>query len=256
MNMHSQAHSAGRAYAFTLIELLVVISIVVLLIALLLPALSSARQAARSTQCQSNLHNIMVTFAAYSAEHKDWLLSVVYAKDGETNDDTRKRFSAWWLSRIQTYLPNTGQVKGYTATYESRGRPSVLRCPVMAVETTIDITYGLNRHAGGGPYGNLPWGYDAPIRTSQVSRPSAKLLVADSNRWRSSDYEAQVLFRYQSFLDNSDKGDRLVDLRHPGETANFSFVDGHIRNTAELAGDILVGMTGAQLESKHWKLLD
>lgn len=249
-------HPKTRYQAFTLIELLVVISIVVLLIALLLPALSSARQAARSTQCQSNLHNIMVTFSAYSAEQNDWLMSVVYANAGETNDDTRKRFSAWWLSRIQTYLPHTGQVKGYTATFETRGRPSVLRCPVMAIQSTIDITYGLNRHAGWGPNGNLPWGYDAPTRISQTNRPSDKLLVADGNRWRSTDYEAQVLFRYQSFLDNSDKGDRLVDLRHPGQTANFSFVDGHVRNTAELAGDVLVSMTGSQLESKHWKLLD
>ncbi len=93
----------GSRRAFTLIEMLVVIAIIGILVALLLPALQIAREASRSAQCQSNLHQIGVGLLARAGRHNGQLCSGAFdwLRDGAVTD------FGWVADQV-----NTGQAIG------------------------------------------------------------------------------------------------------------------------------------------------
>lgn len=63
--MTHRRHSCG----FTLVEMLVVVTILSILAGLALPALGSAREAARSTQCKSNLRQLGAGLQLHASRH-------------------------------------------------------------------------------------------------------------------------------------------------------------------------------------------
>lgn len=203
----------GRA--FTLIELLTVIAIIGILAAIIIPVVGKVREAARASQCLSNLRQIAMALNMFADEHRD-----MYPTVGD--DDWIKSASA----------VSTGSVPGifdylmgqpvsnamYWAHRNNRFRGTALICPVNEARDPSPFSYGLNellteqvparKVSGTGAFKN----YAARWR---VTTPSQAMLVIESNQWRAK-------------LPGSTGGQEPLRIPRHGNLINVAYVDGHV----------------------------
>jgi prepilin-type N-terminal cleavage/methylation domain-containing protein/prepilin-type processing-associated H-X9-DG protein len=87
--------------AFTLVELLVVIAIIGILVALLLPAIQAAREAARRTQCASNIHNVALAVLNFESARKTLPKGMTYDQAAYASSITKlNKFGPNWIIQI------------------------------------------------------------------------------------------------------------------------------------------------------------
>lgn len=93
----SAAPVSRRRKGFTLIELLVVIAIIAILAAILFPVFARAREAARATQCRSNLKQLGTGIMMYTQDYDE-----IMPIERTTNPSTSL------IQHLDPYLKNKG----------------------------------------------------------------------------------------------------------------------------------------------------
>ena len=164
--------------AFTLIELLVVISVIAVLLGILLPTLRSAREAARTTQCMSNLRQIVLISRGYADENKGL---------GPAIGRPYRELPNWSVV-VQQATGRAGSTGAELLTTNS-----VLVCPTTRTTLGSDVTrtYGVNGtgHAGAAASAGKPADADnyddasrtAHVRFNSVAFPSRAVWVLDTS---------------------------------------------------------------------------
>jgi len=89
---------------FTIVELLVVIAIVATLAALLLPAVQGVREAARTTQCASNMRQVGLAVMTYADAHHGRFPRTDHDRDAEGE-------SLSWIFTVAPFLENCDAVR-------------------------------------------------------------------------------------------------------------------------------------------------
>lgn len=127
-------HPRSRPRGFTLVELLVVIAIIGILVALLLPAIQAAREAARRTECASNLKQLGMAMHNYHDTWKQFPLPGMIANELGWTVSILPQIEQQAIADRMNY--NAGSITAATKMEHASNRIKTYLCPSA---TAIDL---------------------------------------------------------------------------------------------------------------------
>ncbi|QDU41859.1 hypothetical protein Mal52_03130 [Symmachiella dynata] len=216
---------------FTVIELTVVIAIIVAVLALLLPAMLKAREAARRTQCQNNLKQIILGLHNYAEQRHVFPPGVV--------DDQRPilqepiGYHASWTVQLLPFLDQTNVSNGWDRSVGiytgSNAQIFNYVIPVFACPSNSEpnpIRFGHPQSSYAGCYNDS----EAPIDMTNVG----VLTLNSSTRYEMiPDGTSHTIFIGEVRLPEPDVDIALADLGQHGLLGWASGTRATLRNTSQ-----------------------
>jgi len=210
--------------AFTLIELLVVIAIIAILAAILFPVFAQAREAARKTQCLSNVRQLGTAYMMYAQDNDETLFQSVTERTAP--DQTQAQATLFsFQPKVAPYVKNTGVFKC----------PSAPAWPAPTAGAWYNSDYGNNHNEANLPTAqqtawfkaNPDFGFNETTPLAGISQPANFILVGDSGRSDGTPSRGGMYPQPLAFDVTTQS--RLI-ARHQGG-CNIAYADGHAKWT-------------------------
>jgi prepilin-type N-terminal cleavage/methylation domain-containing protein len=155
---------------FTLTELLVVVAVIAILAAIMFPVLALARQAAQSTACLSNLHQLGLGLKMYMQDHDDH-----FPDWSDCDADLGIFRCSYWTQYLLPYVHSSGVYADPAARNERLPTGYDYKFTDYALNSwplsayPAGLTY-FGDGSPGNPYWRAPGGYEVESQAADQSR--------------------------------------------------------------------------------------